>query len=173
MKVRTLLAGISVCLLGISTAMADPAVYRDDKLIIPSAVLINATTSQYYSDVVLTTDAAGKLQIVSASPRPLVASVDSVIPVVTENDDLRTVKLTIAGNKSVPCVALEEVAVSRKDAVFTLVVAESVMGPAQTCIAVLDPFEVTVPLDVSALPAGTYAAVVNGKEVSFVLATNP
>jgi hypothetical protein len=173
MKAKLLLTTLGACLFGLATtAMADPATYRDGKLVIPSAAAISATKQQYYADVVLVTDAAGKLQIESATPLPLVY-VDSVIPAVTENDDLRSAKLTIAGNKSVPCVKLQDAAVSYKDGVFTVLLAESVMGPAESCIAVLDPFQVTVELDVSKLQAGTYKAVVNAKEVSFVLTKNP
>lgn len=173
MKVKTLKAALGICLFGLAaTALADPAIYRDNTLVIPTAATISATRQQYYKDVVLTADSAGKLQVVSATALPLVY-VDSVIPAVTENDDLRSVKLTIAGNKSVPCVELQDAAVSYKDGVFTVLLAESVQGPAESCIAVLDPFQITIELDVKALPAGTYKAVVNGKEVSFVLTKNP
>jgi hypothetical protein len=173
MKVKTLMAVLGVCLAGMTNpALADPAVYRDGKMLIPTGATISANGQQYYKDVVLAADAAGKLQVVSATPLPPVY-VDSVIPVVTENDDLRSVKLTIAGNKSVPCVQLQDAAVSYLNGVFTVLLAESVQGPAESCIAVLDPFEITIELDVTTLPAGTYKAIVNTKEVSFVLTKNP
>lgn len=151
-----------------TTAAADPAIYRDNKMTISAGAVINGTTQQYYKDIVLAMDATGKMQVVAASQRPLV-HIDSITPTVVENDGLRKVTLKIAGNKSVPCVKLEEAAVSRKNEVFTILVAESIMGPAESCIAIIDPFELTLPLDVSGLHSGTYKVVVNGKEGGFVL----
>ena len=79
------------------------------------------------------------------------------------------VSATVSGNKSVPCVNLLPAAVSRKDSVFTVVMAETVLGPAETCIAVLEPFETSVSLDVLGLSAGTYTVIVNGVSAEFTL----
>lgn len=153
-------------LLGLSAgAMADPAVYRDGVMVIDSGVVIGARAQAYFSDIEMTTDAAGKLIITKATQLPLVY-IDTVDATVVDNAEERSVKLTIAGNKSVPCVSLADVAVTRKDNVFTVVVAETVQGPAESCIAVLDPFEIEVPLDVADLPAGSYDVKVNGDAVS-------
>lgn len=173
MKALARIATLGACLFGLSvTALADPAVYRGNRLVIPSAATISSSKQQYYKDVVLTSDASGKFQIVSATALPLVY-VDSVIPVVTENDAQRSVKVTVAGNKSVPCVQLQDAAISYQEGVFMVLLAESVQGPAESCIAVLDPFETKIDLDVSTLAAGTYKVVVNDKEASFVLTKNP
>lgn len=150
------------------SVLADTAIYRDDKLMIPSGAVINASGQFYYKDIVLQADANGRLKVVAASKRPLVC-VDSVNATVVETQDDRSVEIAIAGNKSVPCVSLEEVAISRKDNVFTVLVAETVMGPAESCIAIVSPFDINVPLDVTGLPAGTYKVVANGEEASFVL----
>jgi hypothetical protein len=159
----------AICTLALSgSALADTAIYRDDKLMIPAGAVINASGQFYYKDIVLQADANGRLRVMAASPRPLVY-IDSVNATVVETQTVRSVEISIAGNKSVPCVSLEEVAVSRKDAVFTVLVAETVMGPAESCIAIVSPFDLNVPLDVSGLPAGTYKVVVNGEEASFVL----
>lgn len=169
MKMKTLLVTLSSCLFGLSAgAMADPAVYRGNTMNIDSGVLITNSKQQYYTNIVLNADANGKLTIVSAKQRPLVY-IDNVIPTVVENAEERSVTLTIAGNKSVPCVELEEVAVSRKDEVFTVLIAETELGPAESCIAMLDPFEIDVPLDVYDLHSGTYKLIVNGEESGFVL----
>lgn len=169
MKLNTvkLLAVIGTVALA-GSVNADTAIYRDDKLMIPSGAVITASGQFYYKDIVLQADANGRLRVLAASPRPLVY-IDSVNATVVETQDVRSVEIAIAGNKSVPCVSLEEVAVSRKDAVFTVLVAETVMGPAESCIAMVSPFDINVPLDVTGLPAGTYKVVVNGKEASFVL----
>lgn len=169
MKLSTLknLAVIGTLALS-GSVLADAAIYRDDKLLIPAGAVINASGQFYYKDIVLQANANGSLKVLSASPRPLV-HVDSVNPTVVETQDSRSVEVAIAGNKSVPCVSLEQVAVSRKDAVFTVLVAETVMGPAESCIAIVSPFDIKVPLDVSGLRAGTYKVVANGKEATFVL----
>ena len=150
------------------TVVADAAIYRDNMLMIPAGAVINASGGFYYKDIVLQADANGRLTVVSASPRPLV-HVDNVKPTVVETLDNRTVEVALAGYKSVPCVALEKVAVSRKNDVFTVLVAETVMGPAESCIAIVSPFDIKVPLDVTGLRAGTYKVVANGKEATFVL----
>lgn len=160
-------------LLGLAaTAMADPAVYRDNVMTIDNGVLINGNTQNYYSDIVLSTDTNGRLKIVSANQLPLV-HVDDASALVTETTTERSVSISITGNKSVPCVALEDAAVSYKDEVFTILLAETLMGPAESCIAIIDPFETDVALDVTDLEAGTYEVVVNGEETSFTLTSDP
>jgi hypothetical protein len=173
MTPRTLLATTVLSLLAVSTgSLAQTPVYQDGILSIPAGALLNASGQYYYKDIQLQADAAGRLKVLAASPRPL-AYVDSVTPSVTETQDSRQVTLRIAGNKSVPCVALEPVAISRKADTFTLLVAETVQGPAESCIAVLAPFEITVPLDVSGLAAGSYKVVVNDEQTTFVLTKAP
>ena len=60
-------------------------------------------------------------------------------------------------------------AVSREGDLFTVVIAETSLGPAEACIAVLDPFELSVALNVLGLSAGTYRVNVNGTEAQFSL----
>lgn len=171
---RTLKQLAATCsLLGLAaTALADPAVYRDKVMTIDSGVLINGSIQNYYSDIVLNTDANGKLTIVSANQLPLV-HVDDVSSLVTENSNERSVSIAVTGYKSVPCVSLADAAVSYKNRVFTVVLAETLMGPAESCIAIIDPFETDVALDVTDLEAGTYDVVVNGEHTSFTLASDP
>lgn len=57
----------------------------------------------------------------------------------------------------------------REGDLFTVVVAETSLGSAETCTAVLDPFELSVALDVLGLSAGTYRVNVNGAEAQFSL----
>lgn len=170
MKAKILLGLVSATIA--LTVRAEPASYRDNTLTIPSGAVINGSETRYYKDIVLQADSAGKFKIVSAAARPLVY-VDSANPTVIETESSRSVEFTIAGNKSVPCTKLEEVAVSRKNEVFTIVIAESVLGPAESCIAMLDPFELKLPLDITGLPAGTYKVVANGVESSFTLRRAP
>lgn len=151
-------------------ATADPAIFRDERLTVGAAAVIGEKSSQYYRDIVLATDASGRLQVVSAVARPLVM-VDSVNATVIEGGATRSATLRIRGNKSVPCVSLEEAAVSRKDTVFTVVLAETLLPAGQPCIQVLAPFELDLPLDIGGLAAGRYQVLVNGRESSFQLTT--
>lgn len=166
------LAGIGGLLALAATTQADPAVYRDSVMTIDSGVLINGSIQQYYTDIVLTTEANGRLRIVSANQLPLV-HVDEASTLVTESSTERSVSVNVAGYKSVPCVALAEPAVSYKNKVFTVLLAETLMGPAESCIAIIDPFETAVALDVTELEAGTYDVMVNGEHTSFTLTGDP
>lgn len=173
MKPFALIVTLVCGLLAVYTpASAQIAVYRDGKLSIPAGVVLNSSGQFYYKEIVLQADSAGKLQVLAASLRPL-TYVDSVTPAVVETTDSRSVTLRIAGNRSVPCVGLEPAAVTRKDAEFTVLLAETVMGPAESCIAVLAPFEISVSLDVTGLQAGSYKVSVNDKQATFVLTKNP
>jgi len=152
-----------------STALfAQPAMYRDGEMTIPSGAVITNNKQAYYGDIVLAADSSGKLEVVSATRLPL-AGVDSV-----EADAPRgqqSVTLTIKGYKSVPCVSLKDAAISYKDSTFTILLAETVQGPAQSCIAIIDPFELSLPLDVKEMGFGTYQVNVNGIQTSFELTT--
>ncbi len=174
MKLKSLWMATGCGLLALSaSAMADPAVYRDNVMTIDSGILINGSIQQYYSDIVLKADASGKLRIDSANQLPLV-HIDDASATVVETAEERSVELQIEGYKSVPCVSLADVAVSYKDKVFTVLVAETVMGPAESCIAIIDPFQTDVDLDVAELEAGSYDVVVNGdKQTSFTLTKAP
>jgi hypothetical protein len=172
MNFKPLMLAAACGLLAASTgALAAPAIYRDNVMTIDSGAMINGNTQEYYSDIKLSADANGKLKILAAKKLPLVY-IDDVEAEVVENNNQRSVTLTITGNKSVPCVDLKEPAVSYKNGVFTVLVAETLMGPAESCVAMLSPFEVEVELDVSALNSGTYAVKVNGEDGSFKLNTN-
>ena len=150
---------------------AQPAVYRGGTLTIPAGVLVSENRKQYYADIVLETDSSGNLELVSANPLPKVM-VNTVDAMVSEDIGTTTVVLSVAGDKSVPCTILQNAAVVREDAHFSVILAESVLGPAESCIAVLDPFTLDIPLDVSGLSAGTYTVDVNGVEVSFDLSVD-
>jgi len=169
MKSSNLLVTLTAALaLHSASLLAQPAVYRDGEMRIPSGAVITNNRQAYYDDIVLSADSSGKLSLVSATRLPLVG-VDSVEADAPQGQ--QSVTLTIKGYKSVPCVELQEAAVSRKESTFTVLLAESVLGPAESCIAVIDPFELSLPLDVSDLGFGTYLVEVNGVQTSFELTT--
>lgn len=146
---------------------AQPATFVDDVLTIPQAVLIDAAESVYYADVQLTDNGDGTLTVVAGETQNPV-NVDSVEVLIMESFPVQ-VSVAVSGNLSVPCVELLPAAVARKGNEFTVVLAETVLGPAETCIAIIEPFETTVSLDVLGLAAGDYTVLVNGVEAEFTL----
>lgn len=160
-------------LLSAQLSGAQPAIYRDNALSIPAGALIREDGSTFYfADIVLEKDGEGNFHVAQANARSLVA-VD-LVEVQMTGDFPVEVSLLVEGTKSVPCVELEPAAVSREGHEFTVVLAETKLGPDESCITVIDPFDTTIPLDVEGLEAGEYTVNVNGVEVSFTLdADNP
>ena len=153
--------------LAMQQALAQPATFEESMLTIPQAALIDSDNPVYYRDVQLTDNGDGTLSVVGGEQQNLVY-VDSVEVVIMESFPVQ-VNLSVSGNLSVPCVELLPAAVGRKENTFTVVLAETVLGPAETCIAVLEPFSTSVSLDVRGLEAGTYVVNVNGVETGFTL----
>ena len=167
MKKSSVLFAVSLGAVFAAQISAQPATFRDNTLTIPQAAALDGDNPVYYANVQLSANPDGSLSVVAGEQQNLVA-VDSVQIMIMESFPVQ-VSAVISGNKSVPCVELLPAAVSRKDSVFNVVLAETVLGPAESCIAVIEPFETTVSLDVLGLSAGTYTVSVNGVEASFTL----
>lgn len=150
-----------------SQAGAEPAVYQDDVLRINEAVVIRDSGSTYFKNVRFEPNANGTWRFVDASQRTLV-SIDE-ISVVSEATVPARVEVTVEGHKSVPCVELEPLGMSRSSDTFHVVIAETELGPAESCIAMLAPFTHTFELDTFGLEAGAYKLNVNGMETEFDL----
>ncbi|MGV3590844.1 MAG: hypothetical protein ACO1PZ_04080 [Gammaproteobacteria bacterium] len=148
-------------------ANAAPAVYQDDVLTISEAVVIRDNGSRYFKNVRFTPNANGTWSFVSGSERPLAAIEE--ITVVTEATNPPVVEVTVEGYKSVPCVELEPLGMSRSGDTFYVVIAETVQDPEESCIAMIDPFTLTFELDTFGLEAGAYKLNVNGNETEFDL----
>lgn len=161
---------IFVVSLAAQMAGAQPATFSDGTLLLPQAALIDESNPVYYLDVQLADNGDGTLSVVGGEQQNLVL-VDTVDILIMESFPVQ-VSASVSGNLSVPCVELLPAAVARKENVFTVVLAESVLGPAESCIAVLEPFTESVSLDVLGLSAGTYTVVVNGVEAEFTLDTD-
>lgn len=148
-------------------ANAGPAVYQDGVLTISEGIVIRDNGSSYYKDVRFEPNANGTWRYVSGAPRPLVG-IDEVT-VVAEATNPPKVTVTVKGYKSVPCVKLEPLGMSRSGDTFHVVIAETVLGPAESCIAIIDPFTLSFQLDTFGLKAGAYKLNVNGKKTTFNL----
>ena len=150
-----------------SQAHADPAVYQDEVLTINEAVVIRDDGSTYFKNVRFEPNANGTWRFVEGSQRPLVGIEE--ITVVSEASNPPVVEVTVDGYKSVPCVELEPLGMSRSGDTFYVVIAETVQDPEESCIAMIDPFTLTFELDTFGLEAGAYKLNVNGNETEFDL----
>ena len=152
-----------------AAAHAAPAVYQDEVLTINEAVVIRDNGSVYFKNVRFEPNANGTWSFVDATQRPLVGIEE--ISVVSEATEPARVEVTVEGYKSVPCVELEPLGMSRSGDTFHVVIAETEMGPAESCIAMLDPFTLSFELDTFGLEPGAYKLNVNGMETEFDLLT--
>jgi hypothetical protein len=151
-----------------SQVQAAPAVYQDELLTINEAVVIRDNDdSIYFKNVRFQPNANGTWSFLGGTQRPLVGIEE--ITVVSEATVPATVEVTVDGYKSVPCVELEPLGMSRSGDTFHVVIAETVQGPAESCIAMIDPFTLTFELDTFGLEAGAYKLNVNGMETEFDL----
>jgi len=156
---------IALCLC--QSALAQPAVYRDGLLTIPEGAVFSEDANVYFKDIKFNYDGKGNFTVISAQPLNQV-TVETVDIVVMESFPLQ-ISASVSGFKSVPCVNLQSPAVSLAENTFTIILAESQLGPAESCIAVIEPFKTTIDLDVLGLEAGTYNVVVNGIAAEFTL----
>ncbi|MBA2483810.1 MAG: hypothetical protein H0V39_05205 [Nitrosomonas sp.] len=142
-------------------AFGQPATLQGTVFTIPQGAVIDNNNLTYFTDIQLSYEGSGNFKLISAQSTNLV-SVDSVQTTILESFPVQ-VNITVSGNKSVPCVELLPPAISRQDNLFIVVLAETQLGPAESCIAIIDPFETTFSLDVLELPAGTYTVRINGQ----------
>lgn len=160
---------ISIIFLACSSqiATAQPATFDNGILTIPQGAALSNGEPTFYNDIQLLSDTQGNFTLLAAQQSNLVA-IDSVIVNIAESLPVQ-VSLTVTGHKSVPCVELQTPAIFRNESTFTVVLAETTLGPAESCIAVIDPFETNISLDVTGLESGDYSVNVNGVETSFAL----
>lgn len=162
-----LLSFASLFLVFLENGIAQTAIFKDGVLSVPHAAVLKSDGVDYFADVQLKAGDDGRFELLGADPRSLV-NVESIMVNVLESLPVQ-VTVVVTGNKSLPCTKLLEPGIIKGDGSFTIALAESKLGPAETCIAVIDPFETTITLDVSSLSAGTYTVNVNGVTSDFTL----
>ncbi len=168
MRVFLIILLLIMSQLALGQPTGQPATLQGAVLTIPQGAVMDNDAPSYFTDIQLSFEGNGNFSMIDAQTNNLVA-IDSVQSAILESFPVQ-VSITVTGNKSVPCVELLPPAISRQDNLFVVVLAETQLGPAESCIAVIDPFETTFALDVKELPAGTYTVRVNGTiENSFTL----
>jgi len=156
---KKFLLGLSVLFIS-QLAMGQPATFQEDALTIPQGAVMDSDNPTFFTNIQLIHEGEGNLKLADAQANNLV-TIDTVQIAILESFPVQ-INVSVTGNKSVPCVELLTPAISRKDNLFIVVLAETVLGPAESCIAMIDPFETSFALDVSGLPAGTYTVRING-----------
>lgn len=156
-----------LALVGSQLVLAQPALYKDQVLTIPQGAVMDGTGTTYFESIQLQENDQGNFVLVAAEERSL-ATVESLDVQVMESLPLQ-VSVSVAGYTPTPCNKLLTPAVLYKDNSFTVALAYSSLGPAESCIAVIEPFETSVALDVEGLLAGTYTVTVNGQQTEFTL----
>lgn len=153
----------------VMSLQAQVPLYHDGVLAIDEVVTLDGKGPAWFRDVKLLAQAGGMLEIGTAVPRPL-ARVDEAEVLLLRGDTLAA-SVHAAGLLSVPCVALEAPAVTRRGSEFAVVLAETVMAEGQVCMSLVavTPFAISVPLDLDGLPAGDYRVRVNDLVLDFVL----
>jgi hypothetical protein len=165
-----LLLGLFVLVMS-QLAVGQPATLQDNVFTIPQGAVIDNDSPSFFTDIQLSHEGSGYFKLADAKTNNLV-TIDTVQIAILESFPVQ-VNVNVTGNKSVPCVELLTPAISRKDNLFVVVLAETLLGPEASCIAMIDPFEISFPLDISGLPAGTYTVRVNGvAEATFTLDTD-
>jgi len=154
-------------LVGSQLVSAQPALYRGQVLTIPQGAVVDSTGTTYFESIQLQENDAGNFVLVAAEQRSL-ATVESLEVQVMESLPLQ-ISVSVTGYTPTPCNELLTPAVFYKDNSFTVALAHSELGPAESCIAVIEPFTTTVPLQVAGLKAGSYQVSVNGVKTEFTL----
>jgi hypothetical protein len=160
-------------LLSSAAAQAEVPVFVDNELHLDAVATMDESGNHYYRDVILHRDADGRFRVASAASRPLVSvrSVEANLFAATGIDTKVQASVTVTGLTSVACVVLEKPASTRVDKTFHVLLAETVMEPGAVCASLVanQPFELSLPLDIAQLPAGTYTVDVNGVTDTFTL----
>ncbi len=146
---------------------AEPVLFKDNKMILSEAIVLEGKQTRFYKDIHMGVNAQGDFRVISAAELPLAAV--SRAEVVTLESFPVQIHLKVSGYKPTPCYELEE-AVTRDGSTFHVVVGLKALQTLVACVQVIDPFTVTIPLDVKDLGPGRYEVMVNNDtQVSFQL----
>lgn len=147
------------------TALAEPAIYADGEMMIPQGAVFTGNNNVYYSNIRLSANPDGSLSLTGAEQNPLVTIEELAL------DFSQTlppqVILSVSGYLSTPCVELLPPAISYNENEITVLLAETRLGPAETCIAVTEPFTTDIPLAIDESSGETYSIDVNGASAGF------
>lgn len=153
------LAGLPV--LGVQ---AQPALFDDEVLTIKEAIVVESGQTRYYENVQMRIENNGDFKVLDAVEKPLATITEKSVDIL-ESNPVQAI-LQVKGYKPTPCYELHQ-AVTREGDTFHVVISLNVLQTLVACVQVIDPFELSIPLDVSTLPPGQYHVNLNGESLSF------
>ncbi|MGB4247582.1 MAG: hypothetical protein WBJ75_07675 [Pseudohongiellaceae bacterium] len=162
---RNWMIGMALFLVQV-TAFAEPALFVDNVLSIKEGIVVQGQDARYYSNIRLALTPNGDFQAIHAETKNLV-HLDEISVAVIETDPVQ-VELAVEGYRSNPCVDVDTI-ITQKGNTFYVVLTETPLQTLVACAQVIDPYQETIPLDVTDLPAGNYLVNVNGMEIDFDL----
>lgn len=163
---KKLIGALIVSLLQATTSYGTPAFFKDSILSIKEGIVVLGNEISYYRNLQMELKDNGDFRVIDGENLALAEVTELSVAVLFT--DPPQVELQVIGNKSTPCIDLKT-AVTRNGNTFYFAVAESPQQTFDVCVQVLDPYEVTVELDVSDLPLGEYLVKVNNDEIDFEL----
>ena len=156
-----IISGVMLSLLTTTTGLAATALFKDSVLHITHGIVAGKDGGVYYKDIQLQAMPNGDFRVIGARSMDLAPVEEATVAVI--NTQPPQVELQIRGYLPNPCIEREPVAVAREGDEFHVLVAMNVLQTLVACIQVIQPFELTVPLDVTDLPNGRYTVDVNNK----------
>lgn len=162
---KKLIAALAVSLLQ-TTSAGEPAFFRDSLLSIREGIIVLGEQIHYYRNLQMQLLDNGDFRVLEGENLAL-AQVDELAVAVLFTDPPQ-VELQVLGHMSTPCNDLKT-AVSREGNTFYVAIAESPHQTFQICVQVLEPYEQTIPLDVTNLGPGDYLVKVNEEFIDFTL----
>jgi hypothetical protein len=166
MSVKKLYVSIfAICVTAV--AEADVPVYRDQTLSIQEALVVTDDGTSYYTDIKLAANPDGSFRLVQA--QQLVPVHVDRVAVEVQGSVPTAVNVKVSGHLPVTCHNLEAPAVMREGSTFTIVLAQRPLQTFVACVAMIEPFTVSVALSVEGLQAGHYTVMVNDKQSGFDL----
>jgi len=159
------LIGMALILVQV-TAFAEPALFVDNVLNIKEGIVVEGQDVRYYSNIRLVLTPNGDFQAIHAESKNLV-HLDEISVAVIETEPVQ-VELAVEGYRSNPCVDVDTI-VTQKGNSFYVMLTETPLQTLVACAQVIDPYQDTIPLGVTGLPAGNYLVNINGMEIDFDL----
>jgi len=141
-------------------------VFKDNSITFSGIGVIDGDNNSFYGDIQLNHEGDGLFRLVQAEPRDLVPLHFIHMAV---NETYHQAVVSVEGYKSNPCVILLDPAVHLEGNHFTVLLAESQLGPAETCIAQADLFTIGIALELKGLGPGDFTISVNNVAAEFTL----
>lgn len=163
---KKLISALVVSLLQATTSFGEPAFFKDSVLFIKEGIIVLGEEIRYYRNLQMHLQANGDFRVLEGENLAL-AQVNELSVAVLYTAPAR-VELQVSGYKSTPCIDLKT-AVKREGSTFYFAIAESPQQTFDVCVQVLDPYEITVELDVTGLAPGDYLVKVNNDFIDFDL----